>query len=157
MIVLIEGVDGSGKTVLCNTLKNEGYEQISVKEDESEAYEYFKLSRNTDRIYISDRSFLSDLVYRIYDGKPRRGMNLYSILHCMANGIKVVFCHTDSSYEDSIKRGEDNITSRNANSAINVIYHMLYRTLKIFTDIPVIDYNWKTDNVSDIIKFIERR
>ena len=156
MIILIEGVDGSGKSTLCKQLTLEGYILTDVPQGVHQSEEY-RGKAVSDNIYICDRSFISDLVYRLEDGKPRRGMDIYSMVKVLSEGVKVIFCHTDTSYEDSMARGEDNITDKSRNLAINHLYNIVYRLLKIFANVPVIDYNWKTDDISDVIKFIERR
>lgn len=154
MIVLIEGVDGSGKTTLCNQLRFEGYTPLSIQQDDVQYFNY-KRYASEKHVYICDRSFLSDLVYRLEDGKERQGMSLGLMLDILKNGVKVIFCHSDTAYIDSMKRGENNITSKCRNDGIDNLYNILYRMLKIFTDVPVIDYNWRKDNLSDVIKFIE--
>lgn len=154
MIVLIEGVDGSGKTTLCNQLRFEGYIPINIPQDEAQYVEYV-IHANDSLVYISDRSFLSDLVYRLEDGKERAGMDLYSMSEIFNRDVKVIFCHSPTAYLDSMERGEDNITSKPRNDAINHLYNIVYRMLKTFTNVPVMDYNWKSDKLSDVIKFIE--
>ena len=154
MIVLIEGVDGSGKTTLCNQLRFEGYVPLNIKQDDEQFIKYI-IHADERQIYICDRSFLSDLIYRLEDGKERQGMDLSSMLQILNINTKVIFCHSNTAYIDSMKRGEDNITSKCRNDGINHLYNIIYRMLKIFTDVPVLDYNWKEDKLSDVIKFIE--
>ena len=157
MIVLVEGVDGSGKTTLCSELRQYGYVFTEILQSDKQYGEYIKCARS-DTVHICDRSFLSDLAYRLADGKSRRGMDLHSMMNILfENGVKVIFCHTDSAYEDAMKRGEDDITSECVHNEINHIYNLIFRMLKIFTKTEVDDYNWKTDKLSDVIKFIERR
>lgn len=156
MIILVEGTDGSGKTTLCNRLRFEGYVPLNVVQDD-EQYLKYKEYASEELIYVCDRSFLSDLVYRLEDGKERQGMDLEHMLNILNSGVKIIFCHSDTSYIDSMRRGETNITSKCRNDAINHLYNLIYRMLKIFTDVPVMDYNWKSDELSSVIKFIEGR
>lgn len=156
MIVLIEGVDGSGKTTLCNQLRFEGYVPLNIEQDDEQYIKYI-IRANEGQIYICDRSFLSDLIYRLEDGKKRQGMDLSSMLEILNRNTKVIFCHSPTAYLDSMKRGEDNITSKPRNDAINHLYNIVYRMLKIFTNVPIMDYNWKSDELSSVIKFIEGR
>lgn len=156
MIVLIEGVDGSGKSTLCETLRNSGYIVSNIEQDENQSVEYVRRARG-ELTYICDRSFLSDLVYRLEDGKPRQGMNLYSMLAILSQGCKVIICKTGSEYKDSMARGETNITSKYRNTVIRAYYDKVAQLLKDFANVPVKYYNWKTDDISDVINFIERR
>lgn len=156
MIVIIEGVDGSGKTTLVNQLKDEGFSITQIESSRcgnKERMDWMDLKMFND-IVVTDRSFITDLVYRIHDGRERRGMNLYNMSLVLDNEVKVVFCETGTEYDDAMKRGEDNITSRAASKDISAIYRMVREMIRVFTDAPVFVYNWREMNVSDVIKFI---
>ena len=155
MIVLIEGVDGSGKTTLSKQLEDLGYKIINIEQNDEQFTSYMSYAKD-DKVYICDRSFLSDLVYRLEDGKHRQGMNMSSMISILEAGAKVIFCHSDTAYIDSMIRGESNITTRDRSSKINNIYNLLHRLLKLFVNVSVTDYCWKKDNILTIIKFIER-
>lgn len=158
MIVILEGVDGSGKTTLCEQLVKHGYKQIRVDDGDYEYNNWLdaKLEYKYD-VAIADRSFISDLVYRIYDGKRRRGMNLQQMCGSLFNEIIVVHLESDTEFYDSMRRGEDNVLTLDANTRIKLIYKDVMRMLDIFVGVPIIKYNWRTDDVATIINFVERR
>lgn len=154
MIVLIEGPDGSGKTTLCNQLRFEGYVPINIPQDASQRGSYWIAAFST-HIYISDRSYITDLVYRIHDGKPREGMSLQDMLTGLERHTKIILCESGTEYADSMARGEDNITEKADSDNIKQIYDIITSMFKIFADVPVMKYNWRTDDLDDVIKFIE--
>ena len=155
MIVIIEGADGSGKTTLVNQLKDRGFyvTQIESSRQNTEFWQWADLRRRDD-VVITDRSFLTDLAYRIHDGQERKGMNLNDMSFILDENIKVVFCETGTEFDDAMARGEDNITSRAASKDICSIYRMLREMIRIFTSTKTFVYNWHSMTVSDVIKFI---
>lgn len=159
MIILIEGVDGSGKSTLCKQLKERGYETYTIQSNVEELNEWIDLIRKYDSgTVIMDRaSFISDLVYRLTDGKARRGMTLLGIATVLSSNVKIIHCQSATAFNDATERGEDNITDRVTHHLIEINYDMVMRMFSLFTDTPIMDYNWKIDDISDVIKFIERR
>ncbi len=160
MIVIVEGADGSGKSTLVKHLKELGYPTFSITE-KSKPTEYIKwidtCVENYDKIAICDRaSFISDLVYRIVDGKNRRGMNLSQMSQVMRHEVIIIYCKTDTAFHDAITRGEDNITNKALHQKICDTYDMIMEMFKIFSDSMVYEYNWKTQDFSNIINFIKK-
>ena len=161
MIILIEGADGSGKSTLVNQLNVRGYFTFSIddKSKPSEEYRWKAIIASCeDNVAICDRcSFISDLVYRICDGKPRRGIDLYKIASIMRNDVAIVHCKTDSAFEDAMLRGEDNIVNSDSHNELEKCYDMILEMFRIFSGTDIFEYNWKKQNVSDVINFIEGR
>lgn len=154
MLILLEGVDGSGKTTLCKQLHERGV-KVERSIDRKEPFQHYKwLSIATKRgPSIVDRSFLSELAYRLVDDEPVMKMSLENMLSVLKH-CKIVFCDTDSAYEDSMKRGEDNITDRQKSERIRQTYRTLMSMLSKFADVKILTYDWKHQNVDDVIKFI---
>ena len=67
---------------------------------------------------------------------------------------KIVLCETDSSFEDSMIRGEDNITSEKTSKLIQLIYQIITAMLSKFTSVKAFTYDWKHQTVDDVINFI---
>ena len=158
MIVIIEGVDGSGKSTLVKQLADEGFQVTSIESNKEGSKEYIEWATLNmypdDTFVVTDRSFLTDLVYRIHDGKERKGMDLYDMSLVLDENVKVVFCETGTEFDDAMARGEDNITSRAASKDISSIYRMVREMIRLFTKSPVFIYNWRNMTVSDVIEFI---
>ena len=156
MIVIVEGVDGSGKSTLCKKLVDLGYDQaiITGGATEFERYENLKNSYKYS-VVVMDRSFITDLVYRSIDCKQRRGMNLYEIMQICDDRVKIIHCTSDTSFKDSIERGEDNITTETENLTIKSVYHTIINIFKTFTDVEIMNYDWHINNIDDVINFIK--
>ena len=159
MIVIIEGVDGSGKSTLVRQLVEEGYRATSIESHREEEYsKWCKAYKEAqDDVVVTDRSFVTDLVYRMFDGKERRGMDLLGMSLILNSDVKIVFCESGTEFDDSMTRGEDNITRREDNEAIALVYRVVKNLIKSFTDSDVFVYDWHTMSVSDVINFIKER
>lgn len=156
MIIILEGVDGSGKTTLCKQLKDIGYTPIQIESGENEFLQWQKEKlRFKDSVAICDRSFITDLAYRIYDCESRRGMDLMSMCKILENDVKIVFLESNTEYEDSMSRGEDNVTTEHQSRCIKRNYRIIADVLNIFTNVKTMFYNWRNDSISDVINFIK--
>ena len=160
MLILIEGVDGSGKTTLCKQLVDKcKAEQISIDGASSSAFDLYRsyvlhVIRYKTMI-VMDRSFVTDLVYRLFDDKPRETIDLARMCYLFRGPVAIVLCETDTAYEDAMKRGEDNIVDKQRSDEIKKTYEIITSMFIKFSDVPVYKYNWKKQNVDDVINFIK--
>ena len=160
MLILVEGADGSGKTTLVTQLKQRGYKVISSvdrslsSQDMRWKFAALHSCETAMKHCIMDRSFISELVYRTFDGeKP------VISLSAMCNTLKfckIILCETDTQYEDSIRRGEDNIISREQADKIQELYNFYVNMFEKFDGVPVYRYNWKKNTVADVSSFIKK-
>lgn len=166
MLIFIEGADGTGKSTLCQKLcDNYGIPTIrmprfvqqrvlfEVNLDLDACYLYDTLKKENLLIAL-DRSFLSDWVYRVNDGNLNITFNLSTMCELLKDGL-IIHCDTDNAYEDSMKRGEDNITTKEESDRIRQLYNDTFTMLHIFHDVPIIKYNWYKDNIKDLISKIK--
>lgn len=154
MLILIEGVDGSGKTTLCKQLKEKGLKiKTSPRRDDLYCYyDWLKLAASNE-LFVVDRSFVTELVYRIVDGKEKGTMNLKDMCDVLPF-CKIILCETNSAFEDSMIRGEDNITSKTISMKIQLVYQIITTMLSKFASTKTFTYDWKHQNVNDVLKFI---
>lgn len=154
VLILLEGVDGSGKTTLCNQLKEKGIPVVPPVNRlcKHPYYEWIKLGAE-NQVSIVDRSFITELVYRIVDGKNAGTMRLDDMCKILSF-CKIVLCETDTSFEDSMARGEDNVTDKEQAEQIRYIYDIITKMFLKFLKVPVYKYNWKHQTVDDVLKFI---
>lgn len=158
MLVILEGGDGSGKTTLCKTLVDCGAGKSDVYRNDNKAYDKYISYHITKDIIVCDRSFITDLVYRLNDDKEREHMDLYEISDILTmRPIVIVHCETDTSFEDGMKRGEDNITDKLLADKIKDTYRIVMKMISKFTDAFVIKYDWHIDNINEIIRFINSK
>lgn len=154
MILLIEGVDGSGKTTLVKRLNIEyGIKMCTIPRNSADAYVSWKDYGERKNWYVADRSFITDLVYRLSDNEDKDYLNLLEMCDLLKH-CRIVLCDTDSSFDDSMKRGEDNITTRERSNIIREDYKKVVKMLNIFQYVKYIVYDWKKDNINDVIKLL---
>ena len=156
MLIILEGVDGSGKSTLCKELQSKGAVRMEVKRWGQNPFgKYWEIKNNLkDTLVVFDRSFISDLVYRLEDGGTPDDMNL-SQMCVILKGSKIVLCDTDSAFEDSIERGEDNIIDKQRSNRLKELYELVTTMFNKFLQVPVYRYDWKKQNVDDVINFIK--
>lgn len=152
MIIYVDGSDGSGKTTLIQQLSDR-YTSIKLsKGDESlPLWKRVILAASQTNI-LTDRTPLTEYVYRTYESKVSK-FSYPQVLKLLSSG-KFIYCKTDTAHEDAMRRGEDNIVTREAADKIQTLYDVFVSSLQA-EGIPVLKYNWKTDKLEDVIKFIE--
>lgn len=151
MIIIVEGPDGAGKTMLAQQLSRQtGYsiEHFSKPEtDEQKALmmgEYLQIAKNGRNI-ILDRCWYSEMVY----GKVMRDQayidypQMYELERALAkNGAIVIYCTGPKAalWMRCTKRGEDYVTSRDDFNAICAEYDAL---MGVPHYVPVVRYEYK--------------
>lgn len=156
MLVILEGADGSGKTTLYNKLIDYGYlPGVIMKDNKPNSNAYLDCAWSNS-VYVIDRSFITDLVYRLNDELPRDNISLFQAADLLnTDNIVIIHCETDTMYEDSMERGEDNITNKDDAQSIKLYYKLIMKLIKKFTPTPVFQYNWKENTVYDVLNFVE--
>lgn len=155
MLVLIEGNEGTGKTTLIQNLaKDLDFVTIKYTKNMQDLYKLFDMCTRDNKIYVFDRGFISDLVYRIYDGEP--GHHTLSEIGEICHFTKVIFCQNENAYKKAMLRGEDNITDANDHVLIESLFEDVIQMLKSFTRAKVMHYDYDIDSVNDVIKFIKK-
>lgn len=159
MIILIEGADGSGKSTLLNRLSEIGFKTMTAPIPNRNMYEKWnKLVYNSiyyGENYIFDRSFISEIIYRVIDGR-----NSYISLGQVCELLKfskIILCETATQFEDSIARGETNITTIENAELIRNKYRDFVKMVNKLEKVPYIVYNWKVDSISKAIHFINNK
>ena len=153
MLVLVEGVDGSAKSQLIKELTYKGY--LSCKPGFNASW-FDLFSSNEDKIMVCDRCFISDIVYRIEDNKPRQDISLGFACDLMRlYGAKIIYCKNENSFDKALERGEDNVTTKERSDRLSNIYDIVMSLLNKFVDIPVYEYDYTKQNVQNVIDFIE--
>lgn len=158
MLVIVEGADGSGKTTLVKQLVQNGCVQFSIPGCERSHTLYCAMSimsRNLDTVFVTDRSFITDMVYRIVDGKNRTDLSLEDALHILKNSL-IVFCDNSSAFEDAVKRGEDNIVDKKKHAKIRETYRTIIKLFNKFHDVPYFEYDWHNENVYQVLSIINK-
>lgn len=159
MLIFVEGPDGSGKTTLCKELIKAKAADILVTvprgvKNQKQFYDSLLFSEHK---IVFDRCFISDIVYRIWDNCKTDDMMLDDMLSVLHYGNShIIFCDTDTAFDDAQSRGESFITNRKNHDIISNNYKTLQMMLRKFTKVPIMVYDRKFSDVSDVIKFIEK-
>lgn len=159
MLIFVEGPDGSGKTTLCKELIKAGAADvlITVPRGTKNQNDFYGLIKHSDHRIIFDRCFISDVVYRLWDNCKPDDMTLEDMLYVLHhNNCRMIFCDTDTAFDDAQSRGESFITNRKNHDIISNNYKTLQMMLRKFTKVPIMVYDRKFSDVSDVIKFIEK-
>lgn len=160
MIIYFEGADGTGKTTLIQKLHDEfgyrvivGPERIQDKIKERYNWNKFVLNYVDDKyVYLIDRGPLTELVYRLSDNADSY-IDIDS-LKVLFNDCKIVLCDYWDSFNNAMKRGEDNITDENRHRQIRFDYLYMSRFIERYTNCKVMRLDTYCKNLADIVKFI---
>lgn len=158
MIILVEGNEGTGKTTLINEI---------IKKKPFVYVKYTKEIPNTDELYntllrcddniIFDRSFITDMVYRCWDGKkPQTTLDMIGFLLSHKDRFKIIFCHNDNSFKNAKLRGEDFITTQEIHDIIETHFKVIQRLIELYTEVPCYSYDYDYNSVEDVIEFLRK-
>lgn len=155
MLILVEGRDGSGKSTLCDELYNNGLSVIKVPRGHN--YEFKELLQYAQvHPLVCDRSFITEIVYRIFDGISCDVC--LEFISSMLNGktapVRIIYCKTKKDYENSMLRGETNIVKPEDSERIGNIYDIIMRFIDSTTYVKIMPYDWTVQNVNDVLDFI---
>jgi thymidylate kinase len=157
MLIIIEGIDGSGKTTLAqylSTMMNYPIIHRSNPKSEEERqnmYADYLAGIESGANAIWDRAFYSEMVY----GPIKRDQSFISMEQMLRYEAKlsrvgaiVVHCTCDPhvAYANAVRRGETYITSKEEFMKIHEGYEILMRHNKHL--IPVLSYNVMDNGLS---------
>lgn len=159
MLIIVEGGDGSGKSTLVQKLKNFNFKiEKPAALNNRHQFEYYERlalqSIYNEENVILDRSFISELVYRVYDKKKPR-LKL-SEMFALLKYCKIILCETGTQFQDALERGEDNITTEEDSIQIKMLYRHYISLMEQFENVPVLRYNWQKDKMIKVISFINQ-
>ena len=158
MIILVEGADGSGKSELIkNFINRYNFKELDlVPKNWPFQYNFYreffdKIIYEYNENVIIDRSFISEMVYRIVKKDRAANITLGEINRLLTQyPIKVIYCKTDSAFKDAMARGENYITTSEEHEYLTCVYDIIIDLIRQFANVEVIDYNWKTDNIEKL-------
>ena len=157
MLIIVEGQDGTGKSTLCNQLKKRGFKTIRRTRD-SINFTFIEMNHLAKQYepVVFDRAIFTPWAYRLFDGESLDIDDFtWSQIQILLKNAKVIMCENKDCFEISRKRGEDNITTVTEANALGMIYKFITRTLQLYNVCPVMEYNFETNTVDDVINFIK--
>lgn len=155
MLIFVEGPDGSGKTTLIEEfVKKVPCVTVKYPKEVKKTYELIRHLACSNQTVIFDRSFISDLVYRMWDHKKGQ-MTLSEIGDVLNWNVFIIFCKNKKSYENSIARGEDFITDEDTHKIIECNYSKVQTLIESFTDAKTFNYDFNHMYVDDVIEYMK--
>ena len=123
-MIIIEGLDGTGKTTLANDLLNKNYILINNNlTSESHYDKYVNIIKTSDINSVSDRSFVSEMVYgKVLSGTTKLSEEEFDNLIKLYSEYKTRIIYLYASKETLLKRRKNDIKDS------KVIFH-LYQEL----------------------------
>ena len=152
MAIILEGCDGAGKSTLAEKLRKH-YKFEVIHSDKMNYWEEHKLISSKGPNTIFDRlSHLSDQIYgpilrNDHNSPVVKNRKVFDKMLININGV-VILC--EPCLETTSKGWQKNLDSKgpeNWDSFAKIYFG--YKGLK--TDLPVIRYDWETDNYSELI------
>lgn len=157
MLIFVEGPDGSGKSTLVKQLLDCGAVSYQTSVDRLsnivQEYKWYSLS-NLNIVF--DRSFITEIVYRIEDGKTTNSFDLFKLMSILRGKCKIIYCNNNFAFQDAMERGEDNITYEYRHKRLSSIYDDLYYIFENYSNVPIMYYDWRNNNLQDVINFIKK-
>lgn len=158
MLVIFEGVDGSGKTTVIKKLKEKfGWEEIIWPGKQKNPTEFIKMVKkftedhvveiNDNKVYLMDRGGVGEIIYGTLENRLGSTTPIaYKPLVDLWKSCVFVWCYSPTAYKDAIIRGEDGITKeKDMHSIIQECYkeEVPFRFIEIAVN--TIDYNYKSE------------
>lgn len=171
MIIYLEGPDGSGKTTLAQTIakvlvdKNITIPILSAEEhiptrpnredrvNERQLFKQLKIMALSDKVYVIDRGPISDIIYRCFDNaEPVTTLNkVIKFLQKYNNKVMLVYCNSDSAYENMIARGDDNPVAVSQHSIISKMFKVIMNEIEANIDFNFQRYNYDIKSSIDTV------
>ena len=172
MLIIVEGVDGSGKTTLIKELANR-LEELNINYSiDTEALINTKPNTenrvssgvlvfnmlymiNANAVYICDRSPISDIIYRTFDdyNVVINLSLLFELWQDHKSNMIMIHCDTAKSLELLTKRGDNNKIAFEKHKEIKYLYSQI---MPLFNSLK---YDFTTDNefVNNIVSQIAEK
>ena len=163
MIILLEGPDGAGKSVLYKQLQNEFSSNFirSINRNDKGQYLWYKQHIESPYVYFIDRGFISELVYRPIKDDREPNITLEEAGNLCSRHLFVIYCTNKHAYDNMKLRGDDYIKNKNEHKQICTRYEEVITTIDNFTNARVFYYDYSSPVMYNILldairRFIEQ-
>lgn len=168
MLVIFEGVDGSGKTTVIKKLKEKfGWEEIIWPGKQKNPTKFIEMVKkftedhaveiNDNKVYLMDRGGVGEILYGTLENRlGSTTPKAYKPLVDFWKNCVFVYCRNNNAYKNAITRGEDGITKK---EEIHKIISSAYGEAIAYRIAPdnyiVYNYEWENafeDLASEILE-----
>ncbi len=162
-MIIVEGIDGAGKTTLVNTLVQKGFSKHHFDYDVKNmdlVSKYLKVLKNNHQNLVIDRSFISEMVYGpVLRGKSKLTLEDYKKLLFAYKKVNTKIIYLKASKEVLLLRKGNEIDDYNMikqyYKALNTQYNNIMNYSKDI--IKVMTFDTELKNPNEILVEIERR
>lgn len=156
MVILLEGVDGSGKSVLYNILRdNFGYNFIkALPRDDNNQYLWWKKKIESPYVYFMDRGFVSEWVYRPVKDDEEPNISLEEIGNLCSRNLLVIWCKNRNSFYNMKRRGDNYVSNAMEHKLLSQRYVQVLTTINWFTNSLIYEYDYEKDSLEVLLKYI---
>lgn len=151
MIIIHEGVDGSGKSYNSGRFAyglGEKYVHNPVDWNSKDPYQdwckFMEEHSHVEDVIHVDRSFLSNKPYRKWHGTPEDFTKEQLDKLCRYD-FDLCYYESDTEYEDASARGEDNLKTKDDYDQIKKYYREMIKNLHEKYNLTVWMFNWRKD------------
>jgi hypothetical protein len=157
MLVIIEGIDGSGKSTLCEQLSNKGYTIVrKSRTDKNLTFREFRFLQFAKEKYVIDRALLTPWAYRLLDNQQLDCDDFsFKEIITFLEDSPIIYCNCSNAFVYAIKRGEENIDSISKSNKLRQIYDFIIGTLELYNAATIFKYDFEKQTVDDVINFIK--
>lgn len=156
MLIILEGPDGSGKSTLAKQFEDAGYTKIYQPRGTAFSFEkMLLLSNSTDVVF--DRWGVTTWVYRLLDNEPLDRID-FSMreMHMVFNNSIIVYCTNKDAFENSIARGETNVTTKEKAIKLRQLYDFVIGTIRLYEMADVIEYDFAKNTFKELTEKINK-
>lgn len=160
MLVILEGVDGSGKTTLASKLENLGFSTVRVpKSANLSSLDWRRILELSNTMnMVLDRSWITDIVYTIENPIEHSPwpISLQDIAS-FTKGALLIHCDSDSAFENAVARGEDKVNTIERHNRIRDLYNDIIVMIGAYcSTCKIIEYDYDDESayahVEELIK-----
>ena len=150
MLVIFEGVDGSGKTTACKYFVEKGWKRINSDDffKDTSIPKFWQNRENfnfntmfdvvqdaaaSDEIFVMDRSEITGWIYTEIEGRPQFAPYDVSrfLRFLLDSNVKIVWFCCQNAKQYMLERGDDNCIAIDKHSDVHNSYRHTMRTLEI--------------------------
>ena len=159
MIILLEGPDGAGKSVLYKQLQTEfsGNFIQGLNRDDKGQYLWYKQRIESSSVYFIDRGFISELVYRPIKNDKEPNITLEEAGNLCSRHLFVIYCTNEHAYNNMKLRGDNYIKNEDEHKQICIRYEEVITTINSFTNARVFYYDYSFPTLYNILLDAIRR